>query len=250
MKKYANILLHHSAHYRSDLFAQGFKQHGFVPIKSRTHTPTKHDVLLIWNRNPAQEKIAQQYEQAGAKVIVVENGYIGKTKAIALNHHNGAGKWHVGQENRWSALDIELKPWREDGDFLLVLPQRSIGEKGVAMPRNWLNITLEHLKKKTKRPIKVRHHPGKDRDAMPIEDDLEGAWAVITWASGAGIKSIVNGIPVFYQMHNWIGASAATNIIDIENPWIGDRRPMLHRLAWAQWNWDEIKTGEAFKWLL
>lgn len=248
MKKYANILLHHSAHYRSDLFAEGFKRHGFVPIKSRSHRPTPNDVLLIWNRNPPQEKIAQDYERAGATVVVAENGYIGKTKALALNHHNGAGRWYVGDTPRH--MDIDVKPWRRDGDHILVLPQRSIGEKGIAMPRNWLNVTLEHLKRKTKRPIKVRQHPGKDRDVIPLEDDLRGVWAVVTWGSGAGIKAMVAGVPVFYQLKDWIGRPAATSVMDIENPWMGDRYEMLRWVSWAQWNWDEIKTGEAFKWLL
>jgi hypothetical protein len=72
----------------------------------------------------------------------------------------------------------------------------------------------------------------------------------VTWGSGAGIKSIVAGIPVFHEMPNWIGAPAAKlGLDDIEQPFLGDRQPMLNRLAWAQWDLDEIASGEAISWV-
>ena len=52
------------------------------------------------------------------------------------------------------------------------------------------------------------------------------------------------------DLKEWIGAPAATCNWDIERPYLGDRDVMLHRLSWAQWTWDEISSGEAFKWLL
>lgn len=249
MKKYANIVLHQSAHYRREVFAAGLRRHGYIPINDRNRSPGPNDLLVIWNRNPQHERLAQAYEQAGAKVIVTENGYLGKTKALALNHHGGAGCWHVGDEDRFSQLGIELQPWRKDGDFVLVLPQRSIGEPGVAMPRNWERQVLDRLPRITKRPIRLRKHPGKYPETT-VEQDLKGAWAAVTWASGAGVKSIVAGVPVFHDLRKWIGAPAASGVWDIENPIMGNRMPMLHRLAWAQWTWDEIESGQAFGYLL
>lgn len=247
----ANVLLHNGSYYRKHVYKSGLEALSFTPIEDHNHRPNSDDVLLIWNRSKNREHIARRYETVGAKVFVTENGYIGKTKALAVGHHSGAGQWYVGEKDRWSGLGIELKPWREDGDHILVLPQRSIGEPEIAMPKNWENTIIPHLKKLTKRPIKVRRHPGKDRDADPVEKDLEGAWAAVTWASGAGIKAIVAGIPVFHQLGNWIGAPAAsTNLCELETPWMGDRLPMLKRLAWAQWTWDEIRSGEAFRWQL
>lgn len=247
--KTANILLHHSPYYRVHVFSEGLKKHGYRIIQDRNATPSTNDLLLLWNRNPPHELIAKKYENCNAKVLITENGFLGKSKALALNHHSGAGTWHVGNEDRWKALAIELKPWRKKGDHILVLPQRSIGELGVAMPRNWEMSILPKLKEATERPIRVRKHPGKNAN-IPIEQDLDNAWAVVTWASGAGIKAICNGIPVFHQLSKWIGAQAATTTLDIENPWMGDRLPMLKRLAWAQWSWQEIESGEAFKCLL
>lgn len=250
MTKTANILLHHSPYYRLHVFSQGLKAHGFRIIQDRNASPRgQSDVLLLWNRNRPHEQIAQRYEAAGATVLISENGYLGKTRALAKNHHSGAGTWHVGHADRWGTLGIDVKPWREDGEHILVLPQRSIGEMGVAMPRNWEQTIMPRLKAMTNRRIVLRKHPGKN-PKVQIEDDLAGAWAAVTWASGAGLKAICAGIPVFHDYAKWIGGLAATTTFDIEHPYLGDRNTMFHRLAWAQWAWSEIESGEAFACLL
>ena len=247
--KVANVLLHHAPYYRMHVFSQGFKAHGFHVVNDRNYHPDADDVLLIWNRNPKDERVAKRYEDVGATVLVTENGYIGETKAIARTHHSGAGQWHVGEHDRWAETGIPVAPWREDGEHILLLPQRSIGELGVAMPRNWEKMAVERLRRSTKRPVRVRKHPGKNT-VVHLEDDLLNAWAAVTWASGAGIKAICAGIPVFHDYKNWVGAPAASCNMDLENPCLGDRSEMLHRLAWAQWGWTEISDGTAFGYLL
>ena len=199
--------------------------------------------------------IARRYEQAGATVIVAENGFIGrapcggKMYALALGHHNGLGSWRVGEADRFKTLGVELKPWRATGENILILAQRGIGEPGVAMPRDWAATVHRRLSRVTSRPIRLRAHPGLLR--TPLEPELENVHAVVTWASGAAIKAIAAGIPCFHELPGWIGAGAARLGIDkIEKPFLGDRTEMFHRLAWAQWSADEIASGEPFKWLL
>lgn len=245
--KVASVLLKQQPTYRHHCFVTGLKAVGYSVIYRAQHKPNPGDVLVVWNRHQFQEKVIADYEKAGGIVLIAENGYIGSTKAIARSFHNGAGTWYQGEEDRWAKLGIELAPWREDGDHILVLPQRGMGSPGVAMPRNWLASVLLHLSNVTKRPVRVRKHPGQNQ-CISLEDDLKGAWAAVTWGSGAGIKSIVAGVPVFHTMGKWIGASAATtNLSDIENPYLGDRLPMLQRLAWAQWTLPEIESGEPFR---
>lgn len=208
----------------------------------------------MWNRRAHEEYTVKAFERVGARVVVAENGYIGRDEeggklyALALTHHNGCGEWPVGS-GRWPSFGIECAPWRRDGDFILVLPQRSIGCPGVAMPVGWLDDIVPRLKALTKRPIRVRPHPGISKED-PYEA-LRGAWAAVTWGSGAGIKSIVGGVPVFHDLPDWIGGPAARPVgHEIEDPYLGDREPMLERLAWSQWRKSEIASGEALKWLL
>lgn len=258
----ATICFPDSPHYRRDAFAAGLAQHGFRsrfawPPRS-TASPKPDDVLLVWNRQPATLQLAAEHEAAGARIIVVENGYIGRDGAgaqlfaIARGQHNGAGYWFHGDGDRLTDLGLELAPWREDGEHILVLPQRSIGLPGVRMEHGWTEDVVQRLEAmRLGREIRVRRHPGKDRDQVALAPDLAGAWCAVTWGSGAGIKAIVAGIPVFHEFPRWIGAPAARlGVAEINRPFLGDRLPMLHRLTWAQWRAAEIEAGEPFRWLL
>lgn len=233
-------------------FSAGLQRVGFH-VRPLEFEPTDKDLLIIWNRHRHNAQ-AKKFEAAGAKVIVAENGWLRQgdglgTTALCLSHHNGAGTWYEGPEDRWSKLGIELKPWRADGGHILVLVQRGIGESGVAQPRDWVNNALARLRRKTERRIVVRNHPGNAEP--PPEPDWTDCWAAVTWASGAGIKSIVNGIPVFYDLEKWIGGAAGRFGVDeIEHPFLGDRLPMLRSLAYAQWTLQEIESGEPFSALL
>lgn len=203
-----------------------------------------------------QNQHATRFERCGAHVVVTENGWVGKAPgggklyALCRNHHNGRGQWREGEPGRWKQFGVELKAWRPRGDHIVVLPQRGIGEPGVAMPRDWVTDVMRRLLAVTKRPIRIRKHPG-EKKGDDLYEDLRGAHAVVTWGSGAAIKAIAAGIPAFYELNNWVGAPAARmGLGSIEEPFMGDREPMFDRLAWAQWSVPEIESGEPFKWLL
>jgi hypothetical protein len=250
--------------YRKEFFVEGLRRAGFAISGNLGHKPNREDVLLVWNRHGAHDGFARRFESVGARVIVAENGWIGKDRgghklyALCLAHHNGAGTWRVGEADRWEAGGYSCRPWRAPtgSGHILVLPQRGIGERAISQPPGWTHDVVRRLRRVTGRPIRVREHPGRKlklNDAVlpPLNPDLEGAWACVTWGSGAGIKALVAGVPVFYEMPKWIGADAAKRgIAEIENPFLGDRLPMLRRLCWAQWSAEEIATGEPIKWLL
>lgn len=248
--------------YRKPFFVEGLKRLGYSISDDIGHRPKLDDVLVVWNRHGSHNAHALRFEQAGAKVIVAENGWMGKDPAghklyaLCLGHHNGLGTWPVGPEDRWARLGIELKPWRTSGTHILVFDQRGIGERGIASPPGWVDDVQRRLARATKRPVRLRVHPGRKlklNDAVmpPLEPDLIDCHAVVTWSSGAAIKAIAAGIPAFHELPGWIGAGAARlGIDDLESPFLGDRLPMFQRLAHAQWTADEIATGEPFKCLL
>ncbi len=252
--KRACLLLRHAPHTKFKAFERGLKRLGYE-VSDNSSLPRENDILLMWNRYHRNEVHAREYERVGGKVIVAENGWIGKIDgckpiALCIGHHNGKGKWFVGETDRWSKCGIELQPWREEerGEHILLLPQRGFGEEGVKMPQGWLSETMKRVARISRRPILVRNHPGTEK---PKDPDFSGAWCAITWASGAAIKALAAGIPVFYEMPYWLGQSAAREGIDlIERPFMPDRLPMFRRLAWAQWSPLEIETGEPFVELL
>ena len=243
--------------YRRDACLHGLKAAGFE-IVPKLDRPKPGDCVVVWNRYGNYETEALRFESAGAAVIVMENGYLGHREdeyrkpfaangeqlyAVALDHHNGAGRWYVGEPGRWREQGIEVKPWRTEGEHILVLPQRGIGPPGVAMPAGWPEKTVARLRTLTERKVVVRPHPGNNATQRPLGRDLEGAWCVVTWASGGGLKALCAGVPVFYGFDRWIGRCLPFDLNDpdlvtgratLEYPLNGPREAMLDGLSWAQ----------------
>lgn len=263
----AYCLIRPLPHYRHEAFIAGLKAAGHtvdtrVPIEGRPG-----DVLVIWNRYGVNEQIADRFEATGGTVLVAENGYIGKDKqgrqlyAIAVSKHNGGGSWPRGNEKRWEALGIEIKPWRDtapvviDGQprdkHILVCGNRSFGTRGNVMPVGWEKDVRHRLSKITRREIRLRFHPGNDEPGVPLEDDLKDCHAVVIWTSSCGVAALVAGIPVVTEAKWWIAKSAAFDSIEhidtdrVVPNWM--RRDALQRLAWAQWTVEEIAAGVPFK---
>lgn len=251
MKAY--VLLREQVHYRRQAFASGLSACGFQVDYTPPVRPNPEDLLVVWNRYGGGERTAQAFERAGARVLVAENGYLGKDwlgetwYAVALSQHNGAGKWPAGPDSRWDSLGVELAPMREGGEVVL-LPQRGIGPPGVAMPREWTDQTYTRLRARGIK-ARVRAHPGQNK-CVPLEQDLERAGAVVTWGSGAALKALVMGIPVFYDFPQWIGAPACARFDEGMVPATDCRLAMFRRLIWAQWRLRELADGTAFRHLL
>lgn len=247
----ALILFKPGLHYRKELFAAGLKTLGYTAVPS-LGDPKPGDLLVIWNRTGESHSKAKQFEAAKASVLVVENGYLGKDWrgqqwfAMAHNHHNGAGSWHHGGPERWDGFGVELAPWRKPGGECVILAQRGIGEQHLRAPEGWLDLA------RTTTKGRIRRHPGTNK-AVPLEADIGRASCVATWASGAAIKALMLGVPVFYGMPKWIGGSAARELSAFKKGPVCDdaaRVAMFRRLAWAMWDAGEIESGVAFKTLL
>lgn len=253
------LCLRDGVHYRREAFEAGLRALGYQVQMGPTLAPGPDDILVLWNRYGRFDHSAREFESRGLPVLVAENGYLGNAFAgdrwysIARSQHNGAGEWHPGGPERWDALGEALAPWHVDAGELVLLPQRGIGPAGVAMPLDWAERTQLRLRERGLK-ARIRPHPGTG-PALALEADLAGARAVVTWGSGAAIKALAMGVPVFYDLPRWIGAPAARPLKALlagEAPRRDDaaRLDMFRALAWAQWRLGEISNGEAFRHLL
>lgn len=230
--------------------------------------PGRETLLVIWNRYSHWHALACRVEAAGGRVLVAENGYLGAGGtspkfdvhpggprphhyyALAEGWHNGRGPIRVGTEDRFSRLGVELKPWRTDGEHVLVCPNRAFGVGEQVMHPDWAERCAARLRKHTKRPVRIRAHPGNDEPKKaPLAADLEGAAAVVVWSSSVAQHALCLGIPVFieapFQILKGAGASGS-----VTAPVCPDRRAHFERMAWAQWTCAEIESGEPFKHIL
>lgn len=252
-------------HYRHDAFSAGLRAVGFDVQKGQPTDVKPGDLVLSWNRYQPNHDICTRVEAAGGIALICENGYLGPNGvsphsmnprqwfALARHAHNDSSVVPMGEPERFDALGVRLAPWRATGDHILLCPGRPFGMPGRIQPADWAQNVRQRLEKITKRPIRVRPHPGNSKPAKPLADDLAGAHCVVIWSSSAGVHALVAGISVICEAPNWICKTAAGNeLIHVEHPWMDDdaRLAALQRMAWGQFSIDEIATGEPFRRLL
>lgn len=251
----AVVMLRENPHYRRDGFIAGLAANGYS-VKGAVAAPTPDDVLVVWNRYGETHTEAMRWTKAGARVIVAENGYMGRDwrggiwYSMAMNWHMGRGQWNVGGPERAVELFGEPAPWRFEDGPVVVLGQRGIGAPSVIAPSGWANNVVRDLQSQ-RIPAVLRPHPGNDPDQAGLDKALFRARAAATWSSGAGIKAILGGVPVYYGLPQWIGAQAAQAYTrPLLLPFIGDRSVFMQRLSWAMWELGEISCGRSFDHLL
>lgn len=185
---------------------------------------------MTWNRVGYADQVARRFT---GQVLVAENAAWGndfhgkRWLSIARNWHNTSDCFDYGGPERWDSLQVWLDEWRTDGECV-VLPQRGIGPKEVAMPRGWTASG------------RVRPHPGRN-PCVPLRTDLANCAKVVTWGSGAAVQALMWGIPVESHYPNWIARQDNTD---------QGRLDMFRLLAWAQWEENEIAEGLPFARLL
>lgn len=259
--KRAVVILKANPHYRREAFEAGFKRLGYQLVHANPN-PKPGDAVCMWNLTGMEREVAR-YQRAGAAVLVAENAYltppgVQQMYSLSRDGHCGAGRFPADPQDdrRWRDLEVPLKPWRKDGRHILVVAQRGIGSREMASPHMWHQKVTEKLQTATKRPIKIRLHPGGQDRGPALESDLRDAWAVVVWSSTVGVKALIAGVPVFYAAPHWICSGAALPFsrfaMFAESPMCDDaaRETALRRMAQAQWHYTEIATGEPLKGVL
>ncbi len=240
-------LLRPALHYRRDSFTQGLQAAGFSVVTSLSD-PRPGDLLLIWNRYGSGDAMARLFDAVGATVLVAENCPLGNSWRpgawCSLARDNPAtvgGNFEDDGPERWDGWGQVLAGWCGDDGELIALGQRSIGHEGIASPSQWAERAARH------HGARVRPHPGTDTSAVPLEDDLAKARGVLTWASSAALRALALGVPVWYEHPAFVGAQACARIGESTVRDDAARLAMFRRLAWAMWEMEEVRSGEAIR---
>ena len=165
-------------------------------------------------------------------------------------------------------LNINLKPWRTQGNHILICLQRHGGwSMGGVSVQTWLDQTIAQIRQHSrKRPIIVRTHPGdkKIKSILKINhknvhvsvnerliDDLRHAWATVVYNSSPSVASLIEGVPAFITdplpQHSQTYGVANTDLGLLENPEMTDRQSWIERVAMCHWNFTELRSGEAWQ---
>ncbi len=247
---------------RHGAIEEGLRRTGYRVVKGPGPAKDERDVLLTWTVHKGyKENTARAFEAQGGRVVVCEEAHLKglvrgeKLFTVVLHDHNGGGPWPIGGPERWASFDIELVPWRERGEHIVVREQRGIGSRKIGSPPNWHQDTAARLRQMTSRPVVIRRHPKivarEGLEQIPLKKALHDCHALVTWASSDGTLALIEGVPVFALAPNFFVESACDrDLANIESPAMPDRLPAFERLAWAQWSLNEIRSGETFEVLL
>jgi hypothetical protein len=171
-------------------------------------------------------------------------------------------------DENWNRMranyNMDLKPWREQGNHILVCMQRPMGwsMRGINLMQ-WLETTLHQIRQYTDRPIILRWHPG-DWKNFPknenfhrynvtlspqerhITQDLINCWALICHNSTPSSVAVIEGIPAFITDdpdYCQAGDVANTDFSRLENPVLPDREQWIHKLAQCHWSFEDLRSG-------
>jgi hypothetical protein len=244
---------------------QGFvHQHG----KSAPHLQLRQDAVNLQKKN-------------NKKSLIVDSNlflYVDKSNSHHYLRYSFDGVFpttgfYFDQDpdpTRWQQiskdLNLELKPWRSNGNHILLCLQRNGGWSMQGLNSvSWMDQTIADIRKYSNRPIIIRAHPGdkKTKGILKIKhknvflstkekltDDLIGAWATVVYNSSPSVASAIEGVPVFLtdpQPKNSQSFDIANiDISNIENPTLLDRQRWVEKISMCHWKFDELKSGEAW----
>ena len=189
------------------------------------------------------------------------------------NQNSPSDRWLRIQEEQ----NIEIKPWRKKGDYVLLILQRP-GDSSLKnllskykTYDNFLSSTIKDIRRNTKKPICIRMHPlRKDRQQAIIQrldlkdiiissntqnaklleggdglyKDFEDAFCVVGFNSNALTESICEGVPTFSLCPSSMAWECSnTDLRFLDNPQTFDRTQWLNNLGYCQWREDEIEQG-------
>lgn len=135
-------------------------------------------------------------------------------------------------------------PWqrRHDGGGQIVVIPPSEVVAGVFRipggPRGWMDRMTEELRKHTSRELRFKKDKG-----PPLREYCNGAHAVVTFGSVAGVEAALMGYPVFSGPNCPTQPISAGPLENIESPAYSENRvAWLHSLSYAQYTMEELAT--------
>jgi len=259
-----------------DAFRKGAQSLGFTC----TDNDTNSNVDVIWSvlfhgRMAPNKGIWEKNTATGKPTVVLEVGGIkrGTTWKVGLNGINRNA--YVGPSGmddlRSRKLGLELKPWRQDGEYILICGQhdKSLQWQGMPPMSKWVMNIIEQLQIHYKYPIIFRPHPRcrlpeierqyknvyrqEPKQILGTYDDFDMTFDnikyTVSWSSNPGIHSIINGVPAFVSPHSLAFDVACPHLLMVDDPQLSDRQQWLNDYAYTEWTLDEISQGIPLKYL-
>jgi hypothetical protein len=213
---------------------------------------TLSDIPVVWGVLRESDRILAQAKAQQLYFFYIDHAYFnrghGRSYRITRNGYE-AGAIRRCPSDRLQALEVAVAPWRKGGREIIVCPPTEYFMRAHGC-QDWLETTLQTLRRLTERPIVVREKPKTGGEVVPLPKALETAHALVTHSSNVAIEAACLGTPVFVSSASAAAPIGRTDLADIEAPVYPEREAWLAHLAYNQFSIDEIRDGSAWRMLL
>jgi hypothetical protein len=234
------------------------------------HHVLKKDIVLkaknficietpLLGRGPVKDVLEDTSYRIGVNGFLRDSGNFN-------NKNSPSDRWDIIRKK----FNLELKPWNnnQEGPIVIVLQLPGDASLRGCNISQWAFSTAEKIRELTDRKIVVRT-PQLDRvyDREWIEKlskitdvvfqkgtkenlipTLEQAYCTVTYTSGMGIESVLNGCPtVACNPGNFAFSISSQSVLEINNLKREDRQQWVQDLAYCQWDLDEMNMGLVWK---
>ena len=159
------------------------------------------------------------------------------------------------KSDRFEKFEMKIKAPNFKGKHILVCPSSPNINEYLGRP-NWIQETVEQIKRYTDRPIKVREKPrgrgtsGPSEAIVPLSEDLKDAWVCVTSCSISAVEAQCMGIPTICDEKSFAEPVSANQLNDIEDPYFVGAEDWLYSLAYQQFTPEEFTNGRAIEILM
>ena len=243
-----------------DAFIEGLRKHRIEPTERRAGDWRQSDLAVVWAHRDAE--LHDMQRDAGNHYLVLERGYIGDLEnrrrwtSIGYDGLNGRADFcnaDVGPA-RWEKHFARfMQPWKEDGDYALLMGQvRGDASLAGLKIEGWYAATTRVLNE-LGWTVMFRPHPNDPtpapNGAFSLVGSLESAFGsagvVVTWNSNSGVDAVLGGVPAVSMDRGSMAWEVTAH--DLDDCFIKpDRAAWSAKLAWTEWNDDEISGGNAW----
>ncbi len=230
------------------------------------------DLVVVSGLHYRRAALITEYNNKNIPVIVNEQGYLKRDKYEQLSYKWLNQLWPTYcTDDRFKLLELDLADSMKSEGHILIADQKE-NDTQHNKTRQELNDyfiqSVLEIRKYTDRKIVYRPHPRiLERDWIKFESgniethdprkvpawaSLKKAYAVVTYNSNIGNEALLNGTHVFSYGQTSYSDLSNKSLSDIESPRVlttEQRQLYFNRLAYSQWNKQEMESGEALAWL-
>ena len=217
-------------------------------------------------RGILKHKIMKKCLKDGNNFYYMDSGYVGNN--VSSCNSQGIKLYHRIVRNdlqhttilsrpsdRWNQLRIPVHARRHGYKIIVAAPDEKPCKYYGIDQQQWVEDTVNEIKKHTDRPVEVRERARKRTDRVfnePLSQVLEqDVHALVTFNSIAAVESILAGVPAFVLAPSHVaGPVANRDLSRMEDPFYPDQDLLMawcHSMAYGQYHVKELKNGIAFR---